>query len=346
MTDAMRREIRKILQGCSLPDTRLLLPSVTDRGESDVFYFVECLDPQGTELTVQHIREQLRQSKALQVPDGGLAVSYSMVSAPSMRSDLSLEHLVDEVATTIRGQMLLTVSDGENEKDQTYVAEMSHGIKTPLNVVLGYSGMLRDKLLGDLNPTQEEALDRVIAQTNDLIVAFDNVLEVQKIKDKTVSVENHELNVLELLEELKMNYGTTQNKALLLTWDQPAELPVMVTDAVKLRLILRNLINNAIKFTEKGRVQVSTEFNAKSQSLEFKVSDTGIGIAKEAIPGIFHQFLQLQPSQMNPMTGMGLGLYIVKTLTHLLGGKVAVESEPGKGSVFIVTVPAHAAITN
>ena len=346
MTDAMRREIRKILQGCSLPDTRLLLPSVTDRGESDVFYFVECLDPQGTELTVQHIREQLRQSKALQVPDGGLAVSYSMVSAPSMRSDLSLEHLVDEVATTIRGQMLLTISDGENEKDQTYVAEMSHGIKTPLNVVLGYSGMLRDKLLGDLNPTQEEALDRVIAQTNDLIVAFDNVLEVQKIKDKTVSVENHELNVLELLAELKMSYGTTQNKALLLTWDQPAELPVMVTDAVKLRLILRNLINNAIKFTEKGRVQVSTEFNAKSQSLEFKVSDTGIGIAKEAIPGIFHQFLQLQPSQMNPMTGMGLGLYIVKTLTHLLGGKVAVESEPGKGSVFIVTVPAHAAITN
>ena len=346
MTDAIRREIRKILQGCNRPDTRLLLPSVTDRGESDVFYLVECLDPQGTELTAQHIREQLRQSKALQLPDGGLAVSYSTVSAPSMRSGLSLEHVVDDVATTIRGQMLLTVSDEENEKDQTYVAEMSHGIKTPLNVVLGYSGMLRDKLLGDLNPSQEEALDKVIAQTNDLIVAFDNVLEVQKIKDKTISVENHELNVLELLAELKMNYGTTQNKALFLTWDQPAELPVMVTDAVKLRLILRNLINNAIKFTEKGRVQVSTEFNAKSQSLEFKVSDTGIGIAKEAIPGIFHRFLQLQPSQISPMTGMGLGLYIVKTLTHLLGGKVAVESEPGKGSAFIVTVPAHAVTIN
>jgi len=346
MTDTMRREIRKILQGCSLPDTRLLLPSVTDRGESDVFYLVECLDQQGVNLTAQHIEEQLRHSKALQVPDGGLAVSYSIVSAPSERPNLSLERLVDEVATTIRGQMLLTVSDGENEKDQTYVAGMSHGIKTPLNVVLGYSGMLRDKLLGDLNPTQEEALDKVIAHTNDLIVAFDNVLEAQKIKDKTVSVENHELNVLELLEELKMNYGTTQNRALFLTWDQPAELPIMVTDAAKLRLILRNLLNNAIKFTEKGRVQVSAQFNAKSQSLEFKVTDTGIGIAKEAIPGIFHRFLQLQPSQINPMTGMGLGLYIVKTLTHLLGGNVVVESEPGKGSAFIVTVPAHAVATN
>jgi signal transduction histidine kinase len=346
MTDAMRREIRKILQGCSLPDTRLLLPSVNDRGESDVFYLVECLDPQGTELTVQHIQEQLRQSKALQLPDGGLAVSYSMVSAPAERTNLSLERLVDEVTTTIRGQMLLTVSDGENEKDQTYVAEMSHGIKTPLNLVLGYSGMLRDKLLGDLNPSQEEALDKVIAQTNDLIVAFDNVLEVQGIKDKTVLVKKNELNVLELLAELKMTYGTTQKPALFITWDHPAQFPVMMTDAVKLRLILRNLISNAIKFTEKGSVQVSTEFNAKSENLEFKVTDTGIGIAKEALPGIFHRFLQLQPSQINPMTGMGLGLYIVKTLTHLLGGKVAVESEPGKGSVFMVTVPAHTATTN
>jgi len=346
MTDAMRREIRKILQGCSLADTRLLLPGVTDRGESDVFYFVECLDQQGVDLTAQHIEEQLKHSKTLQVPDGGLAVSYSMLSAPSERTHLSLERLVDEVATTIRGQMLLTVSDGENEKDQTYVAEMSHGIKTPLNVVLGYSGMLRDKLLGDLNPSQEEALDKVIAQTTDLIVAFDNVLEAQRIKDKTVSVENHELNVLDLLAELKMNYGTSQKPALSITWDHPAEFPVMMTDAVKLRLILRNLIGNAIKFTEKGRVQVAAEFNAKSESLEFKVSDTGIGIAKEAIPGIFHRFLQLQPSQINPMTGMGLGLYIVKTLTHLLGGKVAVESEPGKGSAFIVTVPAHAVTTN
>ena len=143
-----------------------------------------------------------------------------------------------------------------------------------------------------------------------------------------------------------MNCGTTQKPALFITWDHPAQFPVMMTDAVKLRLILRNLIGNAIKFTEKGRVQVAAEFNAKSESLEFKVSDTGIGIAKEAIPGIFHRFLQLQPSQINPMTGMGLGLYIVKTLTHVLGGKVAVESEPGKGSAFIVTVPAHAVTTN
>ena len=346
MTDAMRREIRKILQGCSLPDTRLLVPSITNRGESDVFYLVECLDQQGVDLTVQHIQEQLRLSKALQVPDGDLAVSYSMVSASPERTDLSLERLVDEVATTIRGEMLLTVSDGENEKDQTYAAEMSHGIKTPLNVVLGYSGMLRDKLLGELNPSQEEALDKVIAQTTDLIVAFDNVLEAQRIKDKTVSVENHELNILDLLAELKMNYGTTQKLALCITWDHPAEFPVMITDAVKLRLILRNLISNAVKFTDQGRVQVSAEFNAKSESLEFKVSDTGVGIPKEAIPGIFHRFLQLQPSQINPMTGMGLGLYIVKTLTHLLGVKVAVESEPGKGSVFIVTVPAHAVTTH
>ena len=268
-----------------------------------------------------------------------------MVRTPSERTNLSLEHLVDEVATTIRGQMLLTVCDGEKEKDQAYVAGMSHGIKTPLNVVLGYSGMLRDKLLGDLTPSQEEALDKVIAHTNDLIVAFDNVLEAQRIKDKTVLVEKHELKVVDLFADLKMNYADTQKTTVSLTWNDPSELPVIVTDAVKLRLILRNLINNAIKFTDQGSVQVSAEYNAKSESLEFNVTDTGIGIPKESLPGIFHRFLQLQPSQINPMTGMGLGLYIVKTLAHLLGGNVAVESAPGKGSVFTVTLPVHAATT-
>ena len=345
LTDAMRQEIRKILQSCSLPAKRLLLPSCTDRGESDVFYLVECPDGQGADLTVQHIQEQIRHSKDLQLADDDLTVSCTRVGAPSNGSDRPLEHVVDEVVLAIQGQMLPTVSDRENRKDQTYVAEMSHGIKTPLNVVLGYSGMLRDKLLGDLNPSQEEALDQVIAQTNDLIVAFDNVLEAQRIRDKTILVENHELNVLDLLEELKMHYGTTRKKALSITWDQPSQLPVMITDAVKLRLILRNLINNAIKFTDAGCVQVMAQYNAESASVEFKVRDTGRGIPREAIAGIFQKFLQLPPSQMNPMTGMGLGLYIVKTLTHLLGGKAAVESELGKGSEFTVTVPVHAATT-
>ena len=345
LTDAMRREIRKILRGYSLADTRLLLPSVTDRGESDAVYLVECLDQQGADATVRHIQEQLSHSKGLPLPDDELAVSYSMVDAPATASDRSVAQLVDEVAAAIQGQMIVAVSDRENENDQTHAAEMSHGIKTPLNVVLGYSGMLRDKLLGELNPSQEEALDKVIAQTNDLIVAFDNVLEAQRIRDKTVLVQYNELNVINLLAELKLNYGTTQKPELSVTWDHPSALPLMMSDAVKLKLIIRNLISNAIKFTEKGRVEVSAQYNERSASVEFKVSDTGVGISKKAIPGIFQKFLHLPSSEVNPMTGMGLGLYIVKSFTYLLAGKVVVESEPGKGSVFSVIMPVRPVTT-
>ena len=338
MTDAMRREIRKILQACSIPGLRVLLPNVADR-ESDVFYLVESADQHVASLTANHIQNELGRAKELQVTGSDLSVSYTMVTAASNGSGLSLEQDVEEIAAMVEGLMLRSVTDGN--RDETDASEMSRGIKTPLNVVLGYSELLRDRLLGDLTPSQEEALDAVIAQTNDLIVTFDNVLEAQRIKDNTISAENHEFNVLDLITELKLSYGTTRKKDLSITWDHPSVLPVMMTDAVKLRLILRNLINNAIKFTDNGRVQVSATHDQKSDSITFKVADTGIGISQEAITGIFHRFVHLQPSQISPVTGMGLGLYIVKTLTHLLGGTVAVESEPGKGSVFTVTVPLH-----
>jgi signal transduction histidine kinase len=344
-TDAMRRETRKVLQAYGLPDKRLLLPSVTDRGESDAVYLVECLDQQGADVAIGHIQEQLRQSKGLRLPDNELVVSYSMVDAPCTGSDRSLSQLVDELAAIIQGQMIVSGSDRQTENDGTYAAEMSHGIKTPLNVVLGYSGMLRDKLLGELNPSQEQALDKVIAQTNDLVVAFDNVLEAQRIRDKTVLVEIYELNVADLLAQLKMHYGTIQKTALCVAWDHPSVFPLMMSDAVKLKLILRNLISNAIKFTEKGCVQVSARYIEGLDAVEFKVSDTGVGLAKNAIPGIFQRFLHLPSSEVNPMTGMGLGLYIVKSLTSLLGGKVVVESEPGKGSVFTVIMPVRPAAT-
>ena len=340
--ESIRRETWNALQGYVLPAKGILLPRTAHAAKSEIFYFVECSDPEETDLTVQQLQEKLRQTKELQSPEVGLTVSHTSINTPENPSLLSLEQLVDEVALGIQAQMHSAAADTVNEGDQTLIAGISHGIKTPLNVVLGYSGLLRDKVLGDLNPSQEDALDKVIEHTNDLIAAFDNVLELQRIKDGNVSVEKQELNIMDLFEELKATYGAAQKKAFSITWEHSSEFPAMMTDPVKLRLILRNLINNAIKFTDSGSVKVSAQYQATSESAQFKVIDTGIGISKETLPTIFHRFLQLQPSQINPMTGMGLGLYIVKTLTELLRGTVVVESEPNKGSVFTVTIPIRA----
>jgi signal transduction histidine kinase len=123
-------------------------------------------------------------------------------------------------------------------------------------------------------------------------------------------------------------------------------LPVVKTDSEKLKHILQNLINNAIKFTERGSVTISARLTptglspqASATFVEFKVADTGGGIAEEFLPVIFEKFRQVDSSETRPYGGVGMGLYIVKKFTELLGGGVEVESEPGKGSTFTVTIP-------
>ena len=113
----------------------------------------------------------------------------------------------------------------------------------------------------------------------------------------------------------------------------------MQTDGEKLRHILENLINNALKFTKKGSVKISAQCLLEARRMAFEVADTGIGIPKESLATIFDMFRQVNGSQNQSSGGVGLGLHIVKTFTEMLGGKIDVESEVGKGSTFTVTIP-------
>jgi signal transduction histidine kinase len=122
-------------------------------------------------------------------------------------------------------------------------------------------------------------------------------------------------------------------------WDYPSEPWAMRTDGDKLKHILQNLINNAIKFTDEGSIGVSARYCPETGNAEFKVADTGTGIEEEMLPSIFEMFRQLDSSTSRNHDGAGLGLYIVKKYTDILGGKIDVESAVGKGSVFTVTLP-------
>ncbi|HEV8342361.1 MAG TPA: ATP-binding protein [Candidatus Binatia bacterium] len=112
-----------------------------------------------------------------------------------------------------------------------------------------------------------------------------------------------------------------------------------MTDYAKLKHILQNIINNALKFTEKGHVTVSARYLPEANALEFKVADTGVGIPKEMLPVIFEMFRQVDGSETRSYGGVGMGLYIAKKFTELLGGRIDVETEPGRGSTFTVTIP-------
>ncbi|MBI4490736.1 MAG: hypothetical protein HY694_16755 [Deltaproteobacteria bacterium] len=165
------------------------------------------------------------------------------------------------------------------------------------------------------------------------------ILQATSIEAQAVKVEEQEVSLGGFLDDLRSNYEVPVDKELALKWDYSPELPTVRTDSEKLRHILQNLINNAVKFTERGQVTISARYNPRAKAVEFKVVDTGIGIQKELLPFIFDMFRQADSSETRSYGGVGIGLYIVRKFTDLLGGTIDAVSEPGKGSIFTVTIP-------
>jgi PAS domain S-box-containing protein len=226
-----------------------------------------------------------------------------------------------------------------NKVKDEFLGVMSHELRTPLNVIAGYTKIVQDGVLGEINAEQANALDKVTHQSNELLVMVNSIMDATKIEAGGVVVECDELPLSEFLDELKLLYEYPLGKDVSLRWDYASSLPVIRTDRDKLKHILQNLINNALKFTESGHVTVSAHHVAGANRVELAVADTGIGIASEDLPLVFEKFRQLDASRTRSQGGVGLGLHIVKTFSEVLGGKVSVTSRIGEGTVFTVTLP-------
>ena len=289
-----------------------------------------------------------------------------------------------EFLSTLAGQAAITIHNSQlyeemvklaadlsksNRVKDEFLSVMSHELRTPLNVVMGYTGMIKDRLLGEINPEQEKALEKVISRTRDQLTMISSILQATQLEAEGVKVESQKFSLGGFLDDLRSAYDVPLDKKLTLNWDYGSDLPMVKTDSEKLLHILKNLIDNAIKFTEKGHVTISARIKegtrqkaeGSTQRIEFlptadrllptgegkwveiKVADTGIGITEEHFPVIFERFRQVDSSETRRYGGVGLGLYIVKKLTRLLGGTVEVESEPGKGSTFTVILPLRSA---
>jgi PAS domain S-box-containing protein len=212
---------------------------------------------------------------------------------------------------------------------------LSHDLKTPLNVISGYASMIRENLLKD----QDEALTKIIKHAQDLSLMIDSLLEISRIEGGAVDVVKQEIHLGRFFDELRSLYDFPLARQVVLVWDYPYYLPIVMIDGMKLRQVLQNLINNAIKFTPRGKVRVRVRCAPLLKLLEVKVSDTGVGIPREKISLIFERFHQVESPDGEAHEGVGLGLYIVKTFTQMLGGEVEVESAPGAGSSFTVVLP-------
>ena len=226
-----------------------------------------------------------------------------------------------------------------NKAKDEFLRIMSHELRTPLNVVLGYSQLVKDGTFGTINQKQGNALDKITGRSKELLSMISEILRATSIEAGKVRAEMSQIQMGELLDDLRTNYEIPLDKKLTFKWDYPSEPRSIKTDADKLKHILQNLINNAVKFTDEGGITLRARYFPETKAAEFGVVDTGIGIDQEMLPSIFEMFHQLDSSETRNHGGVGLGLYIVKKYTDVLGGQIQVNSQVGKGSIFTVTIP-------
>jgi len=264
---------------------------------------------------------------------GELKVSYASLEQKVQDKTGELEETNSQLEQANRS--LLKANKAKDE----FLHVMSHELRTPLNVLSGYSQLVKDGDLGTINQEQDKALDKVIGGAKELMNLISEILSVTGIEAGKPRAEIFQIQMGEFLDDLKSNYDILLDKKLTFKWDYPAEPRIINTDGDKLKHILRNLINNAVKFTDEGSITFTARYFPETKVAEFKVADTGIGIEQEMLPSIFQRFHQLDSSDTRNHGGLGLGLYIVKNYIEVLGGQIQVNSELGKGSIFAVTIP-------
>ncbi len=221
-----------------------------------------------------------------------------------------------------------------------FLANVSHELRTPLSSILGLARLLLDRADGDLSPEQERQASFILRSAQDLAGMVNDLLDLARIEAGREVFRPAEVDLRRLFGTLRgiLRPLVPAASNVDLVFDDPAGLPPLVTDEAKLARVLRNLLTNALKFTERGEVRLSAEKGPRD-SVVFSVSDTGIGIDEEQLPRIFEEFSRgtgpLQPRS----TGPGLGLPLARKLARLLGGDIDVRSEPGVGSTFFATIP-------
>jgi signal transduction histidine kinase len=225
-----------------------------------------------------------------------------------------------------------------NRVKDDFLSVMSHELRTPLSIVMGYVGMMKERIFGDINPRQADVLQKVISRAAEQLDMINDIMQTTQLEARPGGAYREPFDLRDFLNHLKSDYKMNGVKnGVALIWDFP-EVPTPIrADLPKLKQILQNLINNALKFTDAGTVKVTARPNGRL--IEFTVSDTGVGIAADKLDLIFNKFFQVDSSETRLYGGVGLGLFIVKKFTGLLRGEVTVESEPGKGSRFTVRIP-------
>ena len=227
-----------------------------------------------------------------------------------------------------------------DETKSRFLSNMSHEFRTPLNSIRALTRILLERSDGPLNQEQELQLEFIRKAAENLGELVDDLLDIAKIEAGKIDVRPTDFAVAELFSALRgMLRPLLVTETVALRFDAAADLPRLRTDEGKLSQILRNLISNALKFTERGEIRVTAVLAEDGEKVQFAVADTGIGIAAEDHEAIFEEFTQVRNPLQARVKGTGLGLPLCRRLAAVLGGSIALESKPGEGSIFTLTLP-------
>jgi signal transduction histidine kinase len=227
-----------------------------------------------------------------------------------------------------------------NKAKNDFLAVMSHELRTPLNAIIGYGSLLRDGIPDPATAGQRQQLERIGASAKHLLALIDEVLTLSRLELGRERITPARVGIASLCEEAAaMMEPEASRKGLALTLQLPEPVYTMTTDAGKLRQALVNLIGNAVKFTDRGEVQVRAWGEDMGSVIVFEVEDTGLGISAEHLPMIFDAFWQVDQAPTRRVGGTGLGLHVTRRLIRLLGGDVVARSVLGEGSCFTIRLP-------
>jgi signal transduction histidine kinase len=216
---------------------------------------------------------------------------------------------------------------------------MSHEFRTPLTSMTSIASILLSRLDGPLTAEQTKQVEFIRASTRELTEMVNDLLDLAKVEAGRITISPEWFEMVDLFAALRgMFKPIAASTSVSLVFDEPEDHINLYTDDKKLSQILRNFISNALKFTPVGEVRVSARL-VDAAHVEFAVRDTGIGIAAEHLSSLFSDFVQVDVRLQKRLRGSGLGLSLARKFAELLGGRVAVESELGKGSRFSVTLP-------
>lgn len=315
----------ELIKKSPLPEYRALLDETLDR-------LLKYNEPYEVEFNIMRasdgaIRSIYSKAELVVAPDGEHATIIGVIQDITDRKKNEEE--------LIRAK----VKAEESDKLKTaFLHNISHEIRTPMNAIVGFSTLLGDPEVDERS--RKSYIDIIMQSSNHLLSIITDIVDISNIEANLIKTVKNEINVNKTLKYLFNQFITkTNEKQIKLVCEAGLSDPeaLILTDRTKLTQILSNLINNALKFTDKGIIKI--EYRLKENFLEFCVSDTGIGISPVHHERIFDRFYQVQSNVSRLYEGTGLGLAISKAYVELLGGKIWLSSEPGNGTKFFFTIP-------